>query len=272
MSDLTGAYAICDNVKKVQSRGVTQIIIELPQEFHKEAVQMFDGLAVWLEPAPKNIKTNQYCILRSGQLATDVSRGTQQKYGQKNSNRPYSDEAQQLFKSGFLAAPPVLQVIGSDQQYRDWLRGQPCIVSGGYDWDEDEGRGFCIPCHVRRASNSGIGMKPDYSCVPMVNKYHTEYQHQNGELSAYMAALQLRHKPQAEIDAATVNEAKAWFDRKRDEHVRRWASEQLKQQLSQDTGLDYEHWYQIPPDILWTWAYKAHISNYLPACYRPNNR
>lgn len=60
---LTGALGICDNVKKVPSRGMTQIIIEVPIEYHKLAVALFDGEQCWLETAPKELEPYPYCVL-----------------------------------------------------------------------------------------------------------------------------------------------------------------------------------------------------------------
>ena len=67
----------------------------------------------------------------------------------------------------------------SDKNYREWIQRQPSCISGEYS-EYVDGEGRCIAAHVRRAKNSGIGMKPEFSCVPLTDAEH-RLQHQHGE-------------------------------------------------------------------------------------------
>lgn len=61
---------------------------------------------------------------------------------------------------------------GTDAQFQDWCRQQPCAVIGS---DID-----VIYAHYRTAKNSGIATKPPYSGVPMNYLQHLE-QHRLGQ-------------------------------------------------------------------------------------------
>ncbi|MEX0798410.1 MAG: hypothetical protein WEB87_03040 [Bacteriovoracaceae bacterium] len=50
-------------------------------------------------------------------------------------------------------------------KYLNWLRKQPCVVSGE--------KAQCAH-HVRLGTNGGASLKPsDYFCIPLLNEYHT---------------------------------------------------------------------------------------------------
>lgn len=264
-NELIGAHGICDNVKKVPSRQVTQVIIELPIEYHKQAVQLFDGVPVWIEPAPESVRGLPYAVIDGQTPPEEQSPATTPSQASLTPKNKYGQHAKKLHTSGFFLYPPVLKAIGTDADYRKWITTQPCIITGQFDYDDQIGE-YTIACHVRRASNSGTGMKPDYSCVPMTNKAHTEWQHQHGESKAYAMYL-LLHNTMAGTDPVSLaDRAKAFFEKKRDELLIQWAKETLKRTLN------IKHFSQATPDLLWTWAAKNHIQNYLPACYRPNQQ
>lgn len=72
------------------------------------------------------------------------------------------------------------RVKGTDKQFREWVQRQPSCLSGAFsEWLED-GTGRCVAAHVRRASNSGVACKPEYSCLPLTQEEHLK-QHQHGE-------------------------------------------------------------------------------------------
>lgn len=98
------------------------------------------------------------------------------KLGQKG---PWGDYAASLYRSGFFYAPKVLEALGTDKQYRNWIQTQPSAYSSDFsEWIHGEGR--CIAAHVRRAGEAGTGYKPPYSCIPLTDKEH-QLQHQQGE-------------------------------------------------------------------------------------------
>lgn len=148
----------------------------------------------------------------------------------------YGKEARALRLSNFFRTPEVWKAIGTDEQFLDWLRGQPCAVCGDYDYVD--GQQVCEAAHVRRVANgSGTGIKPAYSAIPLCHKHHAE-QHQQGEGD------------------------KAWYDKQRIQHVIEWGWQSLK------TQLECEHWNDVEPVQLSNWA-KAHdLYDYLPREYR----
>lgn len=58
----------------------------------------------------------------------------------------------------------------NDSAYLAWLRKQPSAFSG---------RTPCEACHYRTSINSGIGIKPLYSAVPLTSDEHQD-QHRIG--------------------------------------------------------------------------------------------
>ncbi len=71
--------------------------------------------------------------------------------------------------------------VGSDSQYREWIRTQPSAKSGQWAvWDAESGEGRSEACHYRTSANSGIGIKPEYSCIPLTSQEH-QLQHRIGQ-------------------------------------------------------------------------------------------
>jgi len=179
---------------------------------------------------------------------------------------PYGQEAKALVLSGFFTAPTVWKAIGTDEEFREWIQQQPCIVCKDKDWVEKLGEGRCEAAHVLRAGGkpSRKGKRPNvpaYACVPMTHKCHKEIQHPKGELAAYMMALEIRGKLDHD-NPPDLQAAKTWFDKMRIQHVEQWAKQELK------ALLDYESLTEIPPSELYTWATENSVENYMPKEYR----
>jgi hypothetical protein len=90
---------------------------------------------------------------------------------------------------------------GTDRQFLKWLTFQPSCLDGAFNQYID-GVGRNIACHVRRASNSGTGVKPPFSAVPM-----TDIQHRVQSVKGEAEVLNRFHERQF-----TPEEAKEWFD------------------------------------------------------------
>lgn len=91
----------------------------------------------------------------------------------------FGNFASSLYRNGFFYNPKLLAIVGSDAQYRHWISYQPSCYSGDFsEWVNGVGRS--IAAHVRRSSNSGTGMKPEYSCIPLTHDEHM-LQHREGE-------------------------------------------------------------------------------------------
>jgi len=148
--------------------------------------------------------------------------------------------ASKLYSCGFFLAPPVLEKIGTDKQYREWIQKRPSAVSGEFS-EYVNGEGRCEAAHVRRSNEAGTSYKPLYACIPLT---HTEHhiQHTQGE-SALMP-----HD---------------WFDKTRNEYLVRWAKETLLKTLGK-----YEGFREVPPEVLKKWCFDNDLMNYLPGVYR----
>jgi hypothetical protein len=59
----------------------------------------------------------------------------------------------------------------NDKNYLAWLRTQPSALSGGFP---------CVVAHYRTAKNSGTGIKPLFSAIPLLQSEHEE-QHRIGQ-------------------------------------------------------------------------------------------
>lgn len=76
---------------------------------------------------------------------------------------------------------PTQKQIKDDKAFLEFIRRLPCAVCGAWA-DYVNGHGISQAAHVRRANNSGIGIKPLFSAIPLCQECHHK-QHQYGESS-----------------------------------------------------------------------------------------
>lgn len=193
---------------------------------------------------------------QDGQSGVDLS---QQEPVGEQAKGDYGWVAHLLHKQGFFRAPPVWQALGTDDEFREWVQLQPCIISGSADWVElTPGGGLeprCEACHVRRSGEFGTGYKADYACVPMKHEYHAQ-QHKLGETYAYNEYLHNQNR----IDGiVTEQTAKDWFDKKRLETVEAWAHHRLCE------AFDVNSLTLVSPDKLVEYCEFLGLLNYLPS-------
>lgn len=149
----------------------------------------------------------------------------------------YGREAQALRLSSFFRTYDVWVAVGTDAEFLEWLKTQPCCVTHS----AIKHGGDVVPAHVRRVANgAGVGIKPPYSAVPMCDTHHRK-QHDKGETAVM---------PREE------------WDRQRVLHLSRWCWEKLKSELG------YEHWNEVPPHVLHDWATKHGVERFLPGAYQ----
>src|SRR3990167_4959445 len=163
---------------------------------------------------------------------------------------PYGKEAQALWQAGFFYNKHVWKALGTDKEYLAWvIKLQPSCISGEYSEYHEDGSKYCIPCHVRRAGESGTAYQGEYAAVPMTNEEH-KTQSEFGE-----APCLHNH---GILYQATVEAAMEWFDKKRMQYVSHWASERLKEVLGHD------HLNEISPEEIRLWAEENNLTQYLP--------
>jgi hypothetical protein len=194
-----------------------------------DPLEAFRGLD---EPNDKSLHILN-CTISKGDIIETVENDQPINYGKM---------ASRLYANGFFYAPKVLEVIGTDEQYRKWIQKQPSAISGDFsEWVNDEGR--CEAAHVRRSYDAGTGYKPPYSCIPLTHDEHAQ-QHNEGE-----SALKPRE----------------WFDNKRNEYVVAWAKQGLLTELGHYSGFR-----DVPPEILLNWCESHDVTHLLPKEYREN--
>ena len=166
---------------------------------------------------------------------------------------------QGVIAHGTFNAPPVLEAIGTDEDFLHWIRKQPSCLSGAHDWDELNGEGRNEPAHVRRISEgAGEGTKPDYYCVPMTHAEHF-LQHQSGET----ACLNLHGPKKRGADPGSYNEAEAfeWFEKKAQHYRTEWASQTLAETLG------FERRSKCPPKNVEAWTQLWDLCKYFPKTF-----
>lgn len=109
---------------------------------------------------------------------------------------PYQKHARKAPKLRRTEANSPWSRYGSDDSFLAFLRLRPSAVSGRYDWNDGVGR--CEACHYRHAGNSGWGMKPPYSAIPLTHKEHqmqtaiTQYKFMPKERWEYLVEFYLK--------------------------------------------------------------------------------
>lgn len=78
-----------------------------------------------------------------------------------------------------MNSKPTDQDKKQDKAFLAYIRHLPCAVCGAWA-DYVNGQGVSEAAHIRRASNSGTGIKPLFSAIPLCHACHSK-QHQHGE-------------------------------------------------------------------------------------------
>jgi len=140
----------------------------------------------------------------------------------------------------FMLARKVWEIVGSDDDYLEWVRHQRCAkCKFTPHWEMSDWIG-CEAAHVRRISDgAGVALKPAYSAIPLCHTDHAE-QHHVGE---------------------AILGGKEAVDRARIKHVQDWVWYQLKKTLG------FEHMSEVPPAVLVAWARERGIVDTLPDVY-----
>jgi hypothetical protein len=155
--------------------------------------------------------------------------------------RAYGTQAKALKLSGFCRSPEVWKLLGTDEQFREWVQKQPSCWSGEFS-EYINGDGRCEAAHVSRIEyGRGIGHKPEYACIPLTHKEHMLH-HAKGE-----SALGGRD----------------WFEKMRIKYIETWAWAMLKEAIG-----GYESMADIPPGVVLNWAKTFNVEHLLPAGYR----
>ena len=123
----------------------------------------------------------------------------------KPTNKPFGKEAAILRReiAGYastLHTHEFLACFGTDADYQEWCRKQPCAKTGHTNDIEF--------AHVRRSNTSGTGFKAKYSGIPLTSEIHRQ-QHNQGE--------------------ETTFGSKDWMPRKLDDYLSAWVASHFGQ-------------------------------------------
>lgn len=165
--------------------------------------------------------------------------------------KPFGKYAAELHRLGWFFNRDVLTHIGTDEEYRAWVKSQPCCAEeemlvhdggiGGSHLDYRPHSGDVVAAHVRRiADGAGTGIKPPYSAIPLCDNHHRQ-QHDRGE---------------------SAIGGKEWLDKQRNKYLKEWASKTLAAKLG------YDSMGMVPPDELANWAMERGLLDTLPPMYR----
>lgn len=210
--------------------GTLRLTVDIPPYDAQDAFRLFGapdtpvGLARLTNDAAKELMQDQ---LVKETTAQAPKAGTE---------KPYGKYATQLYAGNFFRNRRVLEAIGTDAQYLDWLKTRQCCVRkmGGCFGD-------IVPAHVRRVANgAGTGVKPEYSAVPMCDAHH-KLQHQKGESA---------------VGSKELMDDKRWY------YLIEWA----KTRLANSFGQESMGW--VRPEALVEWAIGNGVEDLLPEAYR----
>lgn len=117
---------------------------------------------------------------------------------------------------------------GIDAEYQAWVRLWPSCLSDAYS-EVVNGVGKCEFAHVRRAEESGVAYKPEYSGVPLTHCEHA-MQHQKGE---------------------SVFCAPEWFDKQAAKYLTMWVNGvQPPEMEEQKSHWKKEYYIEYPGQII----------------------
>jgi hypothetical protein len=175
-------------------------------------------------------------------------------------DKPFGAKASLLHKGGFFLNPHVLKCIGSDAQFLEWVRHQPCAVTQEFDRNTDEATGEtrerCDAAHYRSIEGgAGTGIKPPYSAIPLVHHWHDRQTREGHSVFAD----QLRDLPEGMNDETA---GRLWMERRRNHYVSLWASSMLARKFNKKSM-----GFVDPHDVL-GWADVYDIVKWLPPGYR----
>lgn len=196
MGEYIGLFGHVADVKAVKSLGVCRVVVEVPIEQHKAVTNGFWDADVLITLSDGK---QGYGMARSG--------------GLPETERDWGQAYRELYRQGFFNNPALWRWAGGDADYQAWCRGRKSVVSGRADWADGVAR--CEYAHVRRvAAGAGVGIKPEYSGVPLTHAEHA-LQHSQGE-AALLAHYGIR-----------ADDAAGWFENKAAECRTEWVKSRL---------------------------------------------
>lgn len=249
MTNLAAIQADYRIIKPVAGRGCYILQLEVPWE-------AFDEVNMVLGAPPKPGENRWVGValinpIHARRAHVDKQEESEEKPSNKAILTPgvrkglYGDYAAKLYKCGFFLNEAVLEVLGTDDEFRAWVRKQPSAITGKFS-EYDNGEPVCEAAHVRRASHSGTAYKGKFLCIPLSHMEH-QRQHQHGE-EDLLGVVKIKYE----------GTAKDWFWKQRCHYVQEWGKQRLKDEFGAS------HLSDISPRSIMEWAKLHDLTKYLP--------
>jgi|GEM_PF-7064222 len=189
MSEETKPFVIgpCVDIKVIKSQGVTRMLIEVPEEYHKALVGAFFNEDVMVVLAPQDAAGQGYGLFESrGDALEEAPR-------QRGSRDDGESLAHRMHRVGYFMNPRLWEAmekagIYTQDDHKAWLESCPCALRGGGDlrnkhFDlfppklQDKEllacNGDVVEHHIRTALNAGTSTKPPHwDGVPLCGAHH----------------------------------------------------------------------------------------------------
>ena len=173
-------------------------------------------------------------------MTKEAAKQAQQKQFEQQA-APYGKEAQALHRAGFFRNPEVWRAVGTDEQYRAWLRTQPCRKCKSDSPNQ--------AAHVRSvAAGAGTNIKPLYHAIALCDTCHNLVQHDQGICT--LTGEPDKYKARDILNRLAIEAVEAWC------------------KIGVKARLGYGRLNEIPPFELLSWAERKGIDRYLPSEYR----
>jgi len=134
-------------------------------------------------------------------------------------------------KDGLFYNTELLQKISGtqhDDEWQEWCRHQPCIVTGGFDDTTNDKNVYAhiLTAEAKTSGGTGAGSnKPIFQGVGMQQDWHSK-QHSDGWLAIYKASRSSRGNP---IEIDNEKDAIRWAMGIRSRNLVAWTGEKLSQ-------------------------------------------
>ena len=172
---------------------------------------------------------------------------------------PYGDAYRTLHRNGFFNIPAVVSHVGSDNKFLEWIRKQPCAITGAFDYNKNEETGTvterCDAAHYRSIEDgAGVAIKPKYSAIPLVHAWHL------AQTDFGYAAMNVRTAdvPTKQSECGDDTEGREWFQTQRDRYVSSWVKQYLYKIFK------VRSMRQVPPAEFLVWAQTNGLDNFIP--------
>ena len=244
--------AIICSIDAIRTRASTQetlLVLAVPVEYSAKIAKFLTMVGQQVGVA--------FATIEDKTMITTSMHTTEQKAKEA---KPFGAKAALLHKNGTFMIPAILKAIGTDAEFLEWIRLQPCAITGEFDRNADEATGEvryqCDAAHYRSIEGgSGMGIKSEYSAIPLTHAWHDKQTRK--AMSVF--ADQLRNRPDG-MDDETAG--RLWMERRRNHYVSLWASTTLAESFGQHSmGF-------VNPEEVCVWADVCEVGQWLPPGYR----